>query len=194
MFATATTGISSVQLGGLTVHSFAGIGHTSAPDDTLLMRALNNSNAVNQILICKVLIIDEISMVSVRLFELLSKLFQTVRCNNVPFGGIQLISVDAKYCFLSETWTKIFPLSHCFILIKIFRQSDPEFLKILEEIKFASISEETKTKLRELCRPLQVLEGECSLRLNPRVMESFIFNREKLHENVSANDLSHKSY
>ena len=93
MFATASTGISSVQLGGLTVHSFAGIGHTSAPDDTLLMRALNNSNAVNRILICKVLIIDEISMISVRLFELLSKLFQTVRCNNVPFGGIQLISV-----------------------------------------------------------------------------------------------------
>ena len=34
MFATGSTGISSVQLGGLTVHSFAGIGHTSAPDDT----------------------------------------------------------------------------------------------------------------------------------------------------------------
>ena len=59
----------------------------------------------------------------------------------------------------------------------------------MEEIKFASVSEETKTKLRELCRPLQVPEGECSLRLNPRVMESFIFNKEKLHENVSANDL-----
>ena len=115
MFATASTGISSVQLDGLTVHSFAGIGHTSAPDDTLLMRALNNSNAVNRILICKVLIIDEISLISVRLFELLSKLFQTVCCNNVPFGGIQLISVgdffqlaptkcpyhDVKYCFLS---------------------------------------------------------------------------------------------
>ena len=93
MFATASTGISSVQLGGLTVHSFAGIGHTSAPDDTLLTRALNNSNAVNRILVCEVLIIDEISMISVRLFELLSKLFQTVRWNNVPFGGIQLISV-----------------------------------------------------------------------------------------------------
>ena len=34
MFVTGSTGISSVQLGGLTVHSFAGIGHTSAPDDT----------------------------------------------------------------------------------------------------------------------------------------------------------------
>ena len=32
-------------------------------------------------------------------------------------------------------------------------------------------------------------EGECSLRLNPRVMESFIFNRKKLQENVSSNDL-----
>ena len=142
-------------------------------------------------------------MISVRLFELLSKLFRTVRCNNLPFGDIQLISVgdffqlaptkgpydDGKYCFLSETWTKIFSLSHCFILTKIFRQSDPEFLKILEEIEFASVCEETKTKLRELCRPLQVPEGECGLRLNPRVMESFIINREKLHENVSANDL-----
>ena len=203
LFATSSTGISSVQLGGLTIHAFSGIGYTSAPDQVLLARALNNCNAVERIVQCRVLIIDEISMISLRLFDLLSKLFYTVCGNSLPFGGIQLICVgdffqlaptkgpydEGRYCFLSELWTVTFPLSHCFVLTKIFRQSDPEFISLLEEVKRNEVSETTKQKLEKLCRPIVVPEGNHGLRLNPRVMESFIYNREKLHEDIDLSDL-----
>ena len=196
----------SVQFswGGLTVHAFSGFGNTSAPDNTLIMRTFNNENAKDRILSCKVLIIDEISMISARLFDLLDRLYRMVRSNDAPFGGIQLICVgdhfqlapvkgpydEGKYCFLSLMWQLVFPFSHCFILTKIFRQGDMEFIELLEEVKKNRISGKSEKKLNEMTKPLFLPAGTYVPRLNPRVMESFIFNREKLHENISVDEIT----
>ena len=42
-----------------------------------------------------------------------------------------------------------------------------------------------KKKLNGMAKPLFLPVGTYASRLNPRVMESFIFNHEKLHENIS---------
>ena len=83
--------------------------------------------------------------------------------------------------FLSVLWPLIFPFSHCFVLTKIFRQNDLEFINLLEEVKKNQVSEKTKDMLSQMKRPLSLPPGEYVPRLNPRVMESFIYNREKLH-------------
>ena len=65
----------------------------------------------------KVLVIDEISMMTPKLFELIDYICKKVRNNNKPFGGIQMVfcgdffqlppvdkNNNIKYCFESNLW------------------------------------------------------------------------------------------
>jgi len=90
---TALTGVASVLLdcNATTIHSWSGIG-ISNKTETQIINKINRSkfykhNWENT----DILIIDEISMMSSRLFDLLNKIGQVIRCNKKPFGGIQLI-------------------------------------------------------------------------------------------------------
>ena len=56
-------------------------------------------------------------------------------------------------------------------------------------MKKNQVSEKTKDMLCQMKRPLSSPPGEHVPRLNPRVMESFIYNREKLHENMTNDEL-----
>ena len=89
--ATSSTGISSVQLGGVTIHTFVGIGNSAASDS--ILRVLNNKCAIERIKSAKILLIDEGSMISLRLFELFNRIFQLIRADSNHFGGMQVIFI-----------------------------------------------------------------------------------------------------
>ena len=71
------------------------------------------------------MIIDEVSMMSKKIFDILNKIAQVIRKNPKPFGGIQLVfSGDfyqlppvgnekdietSQFCFESINWDKTFP-------------------------------------------------------------------------------------
>ena len=59
---TSTTGISAINIGGRTIHSFAGIGYGEAPVDVLLAQIKKRFFIWRKWKRTKVLIIDEISM------------------------------------------------------------------------------------------------------------------------------------
>ena len=63
LVATSSTGI-SVQLGGVTIHSFVGIGDSAVSDSILITRVLNNKCAIERIKSTKIVLIDEGSVVS----------------------------------------------------------------------------------------------------------------------------------
>lgn len=90
---TAPTGIAAINVGGSTVHSFAGIGIGDVERAAMVMKALKKKEIVTKWRNLKVLIIDEISMLDIELFETLNDMAQKARKNDVPFGGIQLIVV-----------------------------------------------------------------------------------------------------
>jgi hypothetical protein len=90
---TAPTGIAAVNLNGQTIHSFAGIGLGQGEKSHLVKLALKTSTVVERWLKCKTLIIDEVSMLDKRLFEVLDAIGKTIRDSQEPFGGIQLIVV-----------------------------------------------------------------------------------------------------
>ena len=116
LVATSSTGISSVQLGGVTIHSFVGIGNSAASDSILITRVLINKCAMERIKSTKILLIDEGSMISLRLFELFNRIFELIRADSNHFGGMQVIFIAdfcqlapvpnpqdvGKYCFLSK--------------------------------------------------------------------------------------------
>lgn len=167
---TASTGIAAINLGGQTVHSYAGIGLStgSADNSKVINKVLKNMRAVKRWQDCKVLIIDEISMIDRPLFELLEMVARAVRRNDEPFGGIQIIVVGdffqlppvpnkyskaaREFCFESPVWNKLgfgyndeYGYMHCnflnMVLLKqVVRQSNVDFADLLNDIRVGDIT------------------------------------------------------
>lgn len=134
---TASTGLAACNVGGVTLHSFAGIGLGKEDIPALVKKIMRNPKAKNRWLRTKVLIIDEISMVDGDLFDKLEGIARTVRGNGRPFGGVQLVITGdffqlppvpdsgrvAKFAFDAATWNT--SIDHTIGLTQVFRQKDP---------------------------------------------------------------------
>lgn len=77
-FVTASTGIAAVAIGGTTVHSFAGVGLGDKPKEELADMA-SRSDVRKRWQECRVLVIDEISMIDGELFDKLEYVARRVR-------------------------------------------------------------------------------------------------------------------
>ncbi len=135
---TASTGLAACNIGGQTLHSFAGIGLGKEDVPTLVQKIRRNAKAKNRWLRTKTLIIDEVSMVDGDLFDKLSQIARDIRKNGRAFGGIQLIITgdffqlppvpdggkkEAKFAFDAATWNT--SIDHTIGLTQVFRQKDP---------------------------------------------------------------------
>jgi ATP-dependent DNA helicase PIF1 len=149
----ALTGCAAVLLEckAKTLHSWAGIGIGNGSVEQLVTKIMKNRFLKSNWKGTDILIVDEVSMMSQKLFELLDAIGKAVRKNSRPFGGLQLIfSGDfyqlppvgdkdepetTRFCFESLLWSQTFTLDNHVQLTKIFRQSDPVYQKILNQIR-----------------------------------------------------------
>ena len=151
---TASTGIAAVNIGGQTLHSWSGIGLGNMPLEATIQNvfSVKFSKLRRRIKNAKMLAIDEISMISSATFDLLDGVFKVVRGNEKPFGGLQMIlfgdflqlppverTGEVNFCFSSEAWKNLDPRT--FILKKVFRQQDQQFVNLLDNIRFGTINE-----------------------------------------------------
>lgn len=136
---TASTGLAACNIGGMTLHSFAGIGLGKEDAQTLVKKIRRNAKAKNRWLRTKTLIIDEISMVDGELFDKLSQIGRILRNNGRPWGGIQLVITgdffqlppvpdgekkrDVTFAFEAAMWNT--SIDHTIGLTEVFRQRDP---------------------------------------------------------------------
>ncbi|KAL1916748.1 uncharacterized protein VTP21DRAFT_5452 [Calcarisporiella thermophila] len=169
---TASTGMAACNIGGCTVHSFAGIGLGNGTIDQIISRVIKNRKSAERWRALEVLIIDEISMLSADLFDKLEGVARAVRRSNKPFGGIQLVITgdfyqlppisdngkEVKFTFEARTWKDC--IQRTMHLQNIFRQRDNEFVKMLNDIREGRLSETTLRKFRELSRPLKHANGD----------------------------------
>jgi ATP-dependent DNA helicase PIF1 len=154
----ALTGCAAVLLGckAKTIHSWSGIGRGEGSIEQLINKVKNNRYSKNMWKGTEILVVDEVSMMSLSLFETLNHIGKAIRKNSRPFGGIQLVfSGDfyqlppvgnreepdtMRFCFESSEWNTVFP-SECQIqLVRIFRQTDEVYSKILNQIRKGKIS------------------------------------------------------
>ncbi|XP_060087615.1 ATP-dependent DNA helicase PIF1 [Heteronotia binoei] len=157
-YATASTGVAACQIGGTTLHAFAGVGSGKAPLHQCIELA-QRSGVRLQWLNCQHLIIDEISMVAGEFFDKLEAVARTVRkCEN-PFGGIQLIicgdflqlppvskgTEQAKFCFQAKSWWKCIHLN--MELTKVQRQTDRDFISLLDAVRQGRCTDEVTKQL-----------------------------------------------
>nr|XP_047140952.1 ATP-dependent DNA helicase PIF1-like [Hydra vulgaris] len=145
---TASTGTAAHLIGGMTLHSFAGIGVGRNKCEFYLKHM--KPEVRERWLNTDVLIIDEISMINAKTFDLLHDLACKIRFENEElFGGIQLIvcgdmlqlkPVEGDYIFKSEIWKKY--MQRSVVLTKCFRQKeDPLFFNALNEIRLGKVSD-----------------------------------------------------
>jgi len=134
---TASTGLAACNVGGVTLHSFAGIGLGKEEVPELVKKIRRNQKAKNRWMRTKVLIVDEISMVDGELFDKLEEIARIIKNNGRPFGGIQLVITGdffqlppvpeggkpARFCFDAHSWNTV--VEHTIGLHHVFRQKDP---------------------------------------------------------------------
>lgn len=165
---TASTGLAACNIGGITLHSFAGIGLGNEEVKDLLKKIRRSKKTSKRWKNTKVLIIDEISMIDGELFDKLDEIARTIRRIDEPFGGIQVIicgdffqlppvskneDKPATFCFDSRAWKSCIKLT--ITLQQVFRQKgDMEFITMLNEMRLGKLSMESVKKFRELERPL----------------------------------------
>jgi hypothetical protein len=101
---TAMTGVASANIGGVTLYSWAGIGRGEGDADALTTAVLRSQSATSNWLRAKVLVIDEVSMLSDVLLTKLAKVACRVRGVNAPFGGLQVILVGYVRAATYERW------------------------------------------------------------------------------------------
>lgn len=145
---TSTTGVSAVLIGGVTIHSFLGLGIGTGDVELLYERISNRRYILQRWKKIKTLIIDEVSMLDPTLFEKIDQLFRIIRSNNRPFGGVQIIATGDflqiapvkadKYCFQTEAWSNC--NFHVAQLVRNVRQEDDAmFTECLKRMRLGDI-------------------------------------------------------
>ena len=90
---TASTGIAATHIGGMTIHSWSGIGIRSRLSPYELDKIASNEYVSSRIRKTKVLIIDEISMLQSSMLDMVDAVCREVKQNPDPFGGMQVVFV-----------------------------------------------------------------------------------------------------
>ena len=179
---TAPTGIAASHINGMTIHSFFGIGIRENVDEHFLDSLIQKEFLHKRLKKLKVLIIDEISMVSPLLFDSIDKILRAFKYSDEPFGGLQLVlsgdffqlppisqnTNNLRFAWQAEVWKKA-GLKSCYLTEK-FRQSDESLITILDEIRSGKVSEKSMEILHS-CRKKE-------LKNNPRITKLYTHNKD----------------
>ncbi|KAJ3575906.1 hypothetical protein NP233_g801 [Leucocoprinus birnbaumii] len=176
---TASTGIAAINIGGVTLHSWAGIKLGDEPVEKFVKKVLYQKTLrplLDRWRKVKTLIIDEISMVDASLFDYLEAIARALRGDDEPFGGIQLVLcgdfcqlppvsgkdkkgqvVPARFAFEAKSWSSCIGLP--MMLKKVFRQKDQTFANMLNEMRYGKMQESTVRIFKTLDRKVTYTDG-----------------------------------
>ena len=163
----AMTGCAAILLGckARTLHSWSGIKLAKGSKDEVIQSVLKNKKVCRSIKSVRLLIIDEVSMMSQKIFEIIDDLCRQIKGRPfAPFGGIQVIFTGdffqlppvgsyhepetVNMCFESPLWDSVFPFENVVELKTIFRQNDPTYIDILSQVRRGYLDNEYIDLLR----------------------------------------------
>lgn len=182
----AMTGCAAILLecNAKTLHSWSGIKIANGDSKAIVAKVLKNKNAVNNWKRSTCLILDEVSMLSRKVFEIIEDIGRRVKRVQTPFGGMQIVFTGdffqlppvptegepdtEQFCFESAVWKTVFKPENIIQLTTMFRQKDPIYIEILGQIRKgyldedkkrllqAYVSREYKPELHENCVPTKL--------------------------------------
>lgn len=156
---TASTGIAAAHIGGMTIHSWSGIGVKTKLDKYDIDKIASNKHIVKRVRRVKILIIDEVSMLSPEALSMIDAICREIRQSSDPFGGVQVVLVGdffqlppvvkkeaenemqavlteespARFAYDSPAWGLANPVV-CY-LTEQHRQDDSDLLTLLSAIR-----------------------------------------------------------
>jgi hypothetical protein len=158
---TASTGIAATHIGGITIHSWAGIGIHDELGDREMHALLANRTARRRIERAKALIIDEISMLHHFRLDLVDKALRLVRGSQDPFGGLQVVvcgdffqlppvspeyGQESLFAYHAQSWQDA-GFKVCY-LEEQHRQSDGVYLQVLQAIRSNAVDDNVRQLLQ----------------------------------------------
>lgn len=169
---TASTGIAATHIGGYTIHSWSGIGIKRDLSPYDLDAIGSNKRVFGRVRDARVLIIDEVSMLSDRTLSMVDAVCREIKRDRRPFGGMQVVLVgdffqlppihkreeaeetpaaltpdsNSRFAFDSMAWRELKPLT-CY-LHEQHRQEDAVFLEFLSALRRAAVTEPHRALLR----------------------------------------------
>ena len=178
MVVVAPTGVAAINAKGVTIHSFFQL-----PFGPILPNGILNQNKsfnrkfnktkINLIKSLDLLVIDEISMVRADILDGIDATLKRYKNRSLPFGGVQVLMIGdleqlspvikegewqllksyykTGYFFSSQVFQSCNPLT--IELKHIYRQDNPEFIKILNEIRTNTLSQHSVEVLNKRYLP-----------------------------------------
>ena len=214
---TASTGIAATHIGGMTIHSWSGIGIKKKLTGYDLDKLASTEYIAKRIKRTKILIIDEISMLAPETLVMVDAVCKEVRQSSEPFGGLQVVFVGdffqlppvvrrsepaeaesemtlfiddeepAIFAYDSPAWKKARPMV-CY-LTEQYRQDDDKFLAVLSAIRDNTFNE---SHLEHLVRRKAV---EADILADVPKLFSRNMDVDRLNDNtLEAIDGAHRSF
>ncbi len=189
---TAPTGIAASHINGMTLHSFFGIGIKETLTQYDLENLMEKKYLWDRMKNLKVLVIDEVSMLSPELFQTINVILQRFKFSNEPFGGVQLILVgdffqlppiqkearEQRFIFQTELWNKL-NLHICYLTSSHRHEEGETLFTILNEIRDGEVSEDTMNHFRSRYKKMPKGNGAIT-RLYTHNMDVDRINAEEL--------------
>jgi len=161
---TASTGIAATHIGGMTIHSWSGIGIRTRLSKEDIGSIATSDYIAKRVRRAKALIIDEVSMLSPGMLAMVDAVCREIKQSADPFGGIQIVMVGdffqlppivkaetegsvqgvlieeaaARFAYDSSAWVRARPIV-CY-LTEQHRQDDTIFLNLLSAIRCNAFS------------------------------------------------------
>ena len=159
---TASTGIAATLLGGVTVHSWTGLGVRDSLDAYGVEQLKEKKYLWDRFKKYQVLIIDEISMLSRRQLDAIDALGRAFRDERLPFGGLQVVmSGDffqlppisqsgrgSLWAYLAESWGRA-AVKVCYLEEQFRQREDQDYFTVLQAIRNNEVSESVKKLITE---------------------------------------------
>ena len=206
----APTGVAAINAGGVTIHSFFQLppsaylptvkgfySEYSLPENKHNLR----KNKIKILQSLDLLIIDEASMVRADLLDAIDDRLRTYRHNDKPFGGVQLLMVgdlyqlppvvkDDEWQYMQQVYSSPFffeskafkRLNYISIeLTHVYRQSETEFVEILNSIRQSRPTAEILNRLNSRYIPnFDPDDSQKYIRLTTHNAQANDINQQKL--------------
>lgn len=198
---TASTGIAATHIGGMTIHSWSGMGIRDTLTDEDIDTIVSREYLAKRFAKTNILIIDEISMLSGAFLANLDRLLRSTRFSQEPFGGIQVVLVgdffqlppvsrgmDIEFAFENSVW-RTFRLAICVLDVQyrqvwekigdeLYAPEDP-LLQILNEIRSGEITKNSHELLSSRNIPV---DTEDHTELFTRNISVDTYNSDRLNQ------------
>lgn len=156
---TASTGIAATHIGGMTIHSWSGIGIKTKLEARDLHKIASSQYIAKRVRRAKVLIVEEVSMLAPETLSMVDAVCRKVTQRSEPYGGVQVVfsgdffqlppvvkrdtanddqirimeASPARFAYDSHAWKELNPFV-CY-LTEQYRQDDGNFLDLLSALR-----------------------------------------------------------